>query len=453
MYKEPEIGVRPLPYAGALRNPLMGFRSPLGRAHPWATLWKHYLKWNEIEASAGDSVEKIRAFCDVAWKRAPERNIKVIPRVYLEWPNQGKYWPRDLTEGDYDSAEFRRRAVRLIEKLGAAWNKDARVAFVEMGLIGQWGESHHPEPSAELQKILGEAFVAAFPDKIVLRRYATQYRDFSFGFYWDSFAHPQESPEHIAALTTTYKDSWKRFARGGECAYDWGDFKIQPGDNPTDTVSNPVHRDYLTSLIRRLHWNHLGWVADYDQKDAAARNGAALVQKAFGYRFVIEEARMPGRITPGQPFNVSFVVRNDGATPLYYRWPVEVSLCDTRTRRPLWRGVFADADTRTWLPGDDADLKTGAYRAAPKPIRVAATFAPPASLPPGEYALCLAILDPAGNQPAARFATENYWRSGRHPLAPVMVAASKDKRRISLSPALLFPFDDPTADDSLHYKG
>ena len=452
MFFEPEIGVRPLPYEAALRNPLMGFRVSLGALHPWATLWKHYIKWNEIEASAADGVDTIRAFCNTAWKGAAARNIKIIPRVYLEWPQQGKYWPRDLTEGDYDSPEFQRRIVRLIEKLGAVWDNDARVAFVEMGLIGWWGESHHPEPSAALQKMIGDAFVAAFPNKIVLRRYVTQYREFPFGFYWDSFAHPQETPEHSAALTTNYRDSWKRWARGGECAYDWGDYKIQPGDTPTDTVKNPIHRDYLIALIRRLHWNHLGWVADYNQKDAAARSGAAQIQKAFGYRFILDEARLPASVTPGKPFTASFVVHNDGATPLYYRWPVELSLCDTKTRRPVWKSVFAGADTRAWLPGEDADPKTGVYRVPAKPLRVAGTFAPPASLPPGEYAFCLAILDPAGNLPAVRFATENYWRGGRHPLAPIAIMPASVKKRISLSPALLFPFDDPAADMTLRYK-
>jgi hypothetical protein len=452
MFDEPQVGIRPLPYDGAIRNPLMGFRPNRGTIHPWATLWKHYIRWNEIEDSASDGEDKIRAFCNAQWKDTPQRNIKIVPRVYLEWPKQGKYWPRDMTEGDYDSPEFRRRLVRLIEKLGAVWDKDPRVAFVEMGLIGFWGEHHSPEPSQELQKILGDAFVAAFPRKIVLRRYGKHFRDYPFGFYWDSFAHPQESPEQIASLTTVYKNDWKRFSRGGECAYDWGDYKIQPGANPTDTVKDPIHRNYLINLIRRLHWNHLGWVADYDQNDAAARAGAELVQKAFGYRFVLEEARAPTRVTPGKPFTVSFVVRNDGATPLYYNWPVEVSLCDIRTRRAVWKQTFPGVDTRTWLPGEDVDPKTGNYQTAPRSFRISGTFTTPASLPPGECALCLAILDPAGMLPAVRFATGNYWRGGRCPLAPVRIAPASDKRQISLPPALLFPFDEISEDSTMRYR-
>jgi hypothetical protein len=50
---------------GGLRNPLMGFIVDVNdgmEAHPWVTLGRHYIKWNEIENSESDSVEKIRAF-------------------------------------------------------------------------------------------------------------------------------------------------------------------------------------------------------------------------------------------------------------------------------------------------------------------------------------------------------------------------------------------------------
>ena len=42
-----QVMVRPVEYARALRNPLMGSRGRLG--HEWATVVKHYVKWNEIE--------------------------------------------------------------------------------------------------------------------------------------------------------------------------------------------------------------------------------------------------------------------------------------------------------------------------------------------------------------------------------------------------------------------
>ena len=88
---------------------------------------------------------------------------------------------------------------------------------------------------------------------------------------------------------------------GGEVAYNWGDYKKQPGDSPTDTVADPVHRRYLIDTIRQLHCTQLRWVADYDQDDPAARAGGEEVQKTFGYqssaglKIVLSVCGMPNR--------------------------------------------------------------------------------------------------------------------------------------------------------------
>jgi hypothetical protein len=69
--------------------------------HPWVTLARHYIKWNEIENSESDSVEKIRAFCDEKWRNVAQHNIKVVPRVYLRWAREDQsYWPADMKSGD-----------------------------------------------------------------------------------------------------------------------------------------------------------------------------------------------------------------------------------------------------------------------------------------------------------------------------------------------------------------
>ncbi len=38
---------------------------------------------------------------------------------------------------------------------------------------------------------------------------------------------------------------WKTAPTGGETAYDWGNYRTQPGDNPNDTLSDPAHRRFL----------------------------------------------------------------------------------------------------------------------------------------------------------------------------------------------------------------
>ena len=94
-----QVVVRPLETAEAFANPLTGFRPDLGNSNRYATLFRQYIKWNEIENSESDGVAKIKAFSDAAWKNLPALNGKVIPRVYLDWPGQGSYWLRSCKPG------------------------------------------------------------------------------------------------------------------------------------------------------------------------------------------------------------------------------------------------------------------------------------------------------------------------------------------------------------------
>ena len=60
--------------------------------------------------------------------------------------------------------------------------------------------------------------------------------------------------------------------------------------------------------------------------------------------------------------------------------------------------------------------------------------------------LALAILDPAGNLPCARFSTVNYFTGGRHPIGRIGIAARP--AAVEVDP---LTFDDPGADRTLHY--
>jgi hypothetical protein len=79
--------IYPKEYPHALSNPLKGFRPSLGPhadRHEYATLVRHYIKWNELENDETDTVQKIRDYCNVKWAGLEEKGIKVIPRVYLD---------------------------------------------------------------------------------------------------------------------------------------------------------------------------------------------------------------------------------------------------------------------------------------------------------------------------------------------------------------------------------
>jgi hypothetical protein len=151
-------------------------------------------------------------------------------------------------------------------------------------------------------------------------------------------------------------------------------------------------------------------------------------------------------LRPAHDFNVAVTIRNDGSTPLYADWPLEVSLLDVKTRQPVWKNTFAGVSTSKWLPGDNWDEVTQRYRIAPLTHRVNGRFRLPAHIAKGEYYLALALLDPAGNLPAARFAIANYFNGGRQPLARVGVGVAARDSTLKTQ-----TFDDPNADRTLRY--
>jgi hypothetical protein len=352
----------------------------------------------------------------------------------LDYPGQGTYWPEDLTTNDYTSDAFKARLKRLIGRLGQVWDSDPRVAFVQTGLIGQWGEQHDPPPDAALAQLMSDAYTTAFPHKLLENRYPGAFPA-PWGIYWDSYGCDQNAA--ILALGARYRT----VPFEGEVAYDY----CKPaGADPTSDVSVPANTQKLVDLIRTFHTTALGWIADAPY-NASTSAGIDQLQKTFGYRLVISEARFPARVHAGDPLNVTLTIVNTGSAPLYGAFPLELSLLDANTHAPVWQAVASGVDARTWLPGEQWDPAQGKYTAPAQSTVVPITVSPPSTLAPGAYVLAVALLDPAGMLPTARFAIVNYYAGGRHPLGYVGVDAD--------APAALDPktFTKLADDPSLHY--
>ncbi len=459
--------IRPREYTGAFANPLKGFRPDIpsegghgeGLDNPLVTVVRHYIRWNEIERSATDGVAQIREYCDQKWASLTQRNIKVSPRVYLHWPDKF-YSPADMSAWEYGSRKFLHRLEKFIAKLGEAWNHDPRVAYIETGIVGPCGEQWGPTPHAELKKVLGDSYVAAFPDKLCMIRYPWNWLDYQFGVFWDSWGTHKDTARMLEVLESPgLAGSWKTRVRGGEISYGFGE---PPGESPDDSITKPQHVDWIECLTRRGHWNHLGWVSFYDWKNPVAQANGHRLQKAFGYRFVIDEFAFTPSIAPGGTLDISFAVCNTGSSPFYYQWPVEVSLLDEQTRQPIWRETIPHLDIRQWLPGDrwqqfaNWDDARGHFMLDGGPARYAvpasahyarARFTLPRQLRRGTFILALAILDPAGGAPSCRFAMESYFAGGRHPLGRIGIG--RQIENVELPRAA---FADLAADNTIGYR-
>lgn len=231
-----------------------------------------------------------------------------------------------------------------------------------------------------------------------------------------------------------YGDGWKTAPIGGETAFDWGDTL---GKNPDDALLNYLPR-YI-ELFRGTHCNHIGWISGYDPKNEAVQKNAQVIQKLLGYRFVIDRYNYTPQLDGNRTLDVSFTVKNTGSAPVYYNWPIEVSLLDPQTHEPVWKDTIEGVDITKWLPEDN-------YSYDPL-YNVSASFTVPAEVSNGEYILALAILDPDGGMlPSIRFANQNYFNGGRTPLGYVGIGADIETPYLDSN-----TFDDIQADKSLYY--
>jgi hypothetical protein len=456
------ITVNPGEALGPLSNPLMGFRPDLGSAasrYPYPTLVRHYIRWNQIENSQSDTVQKIRDYCNAQWAGLPAANQKVIPRVYIDWDSASgnEYWPADLQTGDWSSQAFKDRVVRLIGRLGEVWDNDPRVAWVQVGIIGYWGEQENPVSVSQdgWAQRLGDAFKTAFKNKKYLVRNLNHFPGYEVGSYWDSFAHPSQANVRSTILTYNTQGRYLSQVMEGEVAYNWGEGTFDPkfGGEPEITLNNALYTDNLIDVIRELHCSALGWIASYKLDGSNGSNpatvsaNAARVQKEFGYRFLITEFSCSARTEPGASLNVSFKVKNVGAAPFYENWPVAVVLINQSTRQIVWQASLSGTDTRTWVPGDNYNYTTRAYQTPAPERQVTASVTVPATLAKGEYLVGLSILEPSSGTPGVFFAVPGFFKESQtQPLCRLGIGVTASSHALTG-----ISFDDPVNDDARYY--
>jgi hypothetical protein len=391
---------------GPIMNPLKGLRDLYkpGRERGPGTLTKYYFPWNWLENREEDGVDRILEVSEKSFGSILSTGRRAIPRVFLQWPRsegnyfqRGPYWPSDLKDWRYDDGRFLDRIAGLIAKLGEAWDEDERVGYVELGLVGDWGEHHHPRIGFDLQEVMGEAFRSAFRKKRLMQRYPDDFSGFHFGLHWDSFAHPGEADKEALLFQEPWINRWKTEVIGGEMGYNWGKMWAKC---PLEGVRN--HYPFLRDYIHRLHVNHLDfWIRNSNLDEPGIRERVLLLNNNLGYHFRIEDLFIPETIFPGEPFRVTFTVSNLGASPFYYPWQLELAFLDEEgSDKPVLKLEDSKVDIRQWLPD-----------VPPHTVTIDGRL--PADFPGGRRRLALTIIDPASGRPGIRFANKGHDGNGR----------------------------------------
>ena len=237
-----ELVVKPRPAPGPVDNPLKGWcpytdAGPIRQPYSMVFL---YVPWSQLEPNAGDY--RFEEW-EKSWDVAAARGKHIIFRVYIDYPKLPSGLPDWLRKAgvketryqehggglspDYNDPKMLAAMERLIDALGRRYNKHPRIAFLQLGLLGFWGE-WHTWPRGELyatpetERRIIAAWRRAFPDKSLMVRYA---RDAAgqqpwIGFHDDMFPEDTDNGQDwsfLAGLRATGRtDNWKQAVIGGE---------------------------------------------------------------------------------------------------------------------------------------------------------------------------------------------------------------------------------------------
>lgn len=411
--------VRPDPAPGPLDNPLKGWctytdAGPISQPYSMVFL---YVPWKELEPTRGHYA--FDAWERKAWNTEAARGKHVVFRVFIDYPSRPSGLPdwlraegvkvtRYKEEGggespDYDDPRMVSAMERLIAALGKRYNPNPRVAFVQFGLLGFWGEWHtYPRTElfasdATVKRVLDAAH-KAFPDKMVMNRYPSGYAGGQkwLGFFDDMFPEDTDGKEDWQFLprvrSSHREDAWKTVPFGGEMVPHAAKRLLDGG---------------FDSMMKRMEDAHFSWVGPYSPAIAGISepnllaNCQAMVRR-MGYEYRLDEVQVPSQVQKGQSMVVEVRGANQGVAPFYYRWPVEMALEDAKGR--IAQRWTVGADIRTWLPG---------------PFRF--NFKVKITASPGRYRLMFGIRDPWTKQPAIAFANALPRQSGWTELAKVQI--------------------------------
>jgi hypothetical protein len=374
------------------------------------------------------------------------RGNRMALRPYIEYPGKPLALPgflsgslalrhddvSNIDSPDYDDPDLVRALETFIAAFGARYDGDPRLAYVQLGLIGLWGEwqtypydgtavTGRPNymPTLATQSALVDDYRRAFPRTPLQVRFAStdggHAVDVGVGLHDNSWCY-RESREGSAPLGTTLPVSL-----GG-----WGDSFLQI-ELETDaentwieaTVAGEVRNevqsvllaggpqvDALTTCVGLTHASWLvddGGVTNTSPTDAPTSSFA----RSLGYELTVTAAYFDAStLATGTAATIAVTVENRGVARFPSAWPVVLGVRDAGGA--IVATVTTDWDLRTIQPATIAAFPDWDLPGNPDSITFAAPAVFIASVPlvglvAGDYDLVLRVQSPLETRtPAAK---------------------------------------------------
>ncbi len=410
-----------------LPNPFKGFAPWIGSENPVydTKLQQATFTWRELEPQQGQydwsRLEQNWGNVVITGRRVGFRVTAALPGTpgHMDIPqwlaNQGirmRAYRIDGAEGlapDWDDPRFLQAHHDFIMALGARYDSDPRVAWIDIGSYGFWGEWHVylndslAATQAGKQSIL-EDYFSAFPTKKKVIAFdddfATKYvTDHGGGIRNDCLGTAESNDWYLESLNGIdpgLNDRvWKTAIITGEfCGSEYG---AQQGTT--------VRFDLNYQFIQQTHWSFIGSAGGaITPLDGEHRKNLDKLHIKLGYRFVLKKVTNTATVPKDGSVAMEITVENEGVAPFYYNWPLVGYLMAADGTVAVQQNLAVDI--RKWLPGE---------------ITVPANLSLPQDIAAGTYDIKLAIHDPATAKPGVMFANTNRDDHGRYLVSRVKI--------------------------------
>lgn len=268
----------------------------------------------------------------------------------------------------YSHPEVSQALVKFVEAFGDRYDGDSRIGFLEVGLLGPWGEGWSQKANAnrtaeitpETRDAVYEAYARCFKKTILLLpRPETNKWTTDFGFHNEAYAFWKMTDRFHQILQEAHSDVPNRWRHSPINA------RVHPEYASVEKNRNlsfdHITEDRMLSWIEREHYSCIR-LPSSDAMPRDVRERFVRTAQRAGYDFWVKRFEYE---QIGGAIKIQVTVTNTGVAPFYYPWPVELAVLEndraTNVRRTAW-------DIRRVIPGNGDIVYEGTIDAKDVPI-------------------------------------------------------------------------------------
>ena len=327
---------------------------------------------------------RVMAYCPGCWMESRPDLPPVVPSWMPRQP--GTAIPA------WNDESFLRAWEDLMTALGARYDADPRLGYVDVGgfgAYGEWADAGERVTDANALRMI-DAVAAAFPHHHVLMSAVAVYTQ--------------------PTVLRRAVDRWATLGLRSDCL---GQTAMQVPEAGFENLwkTRPFFTEWCTGADPatgrdQVRAHHVSTTSShnmrltYDQMSTSQKAAYEEAVRSAGYRYAVTSATVSA-VSPGQPFQVDLAVANSGSAPTYDPWDVRLVLADSAGVRVA--ALPLGVDLRTALPGTQTFTRT--------------LTAP--AVAPGDYRVSVEVRDPADYSAPMRLANASRAADGSYPLGTV----------------------------------